>query len=425
MKGQSGFYFLFFTILSLAGFAQHEILHNYIQDPEIKTVQFYVYRENGGADRLQPAVKNLNSSEKLVLEFDDLRASYRQYHVRIIHADYDWTQSTLTELQYLSGFNDQIINTYDVSQNTKIPYYHYAFLLPEVKMSGNYVIQLFENYIEGEPIMQLRYRIYDPQVNVLANAIRPTDPSMWRTHQQLEMELNYGKYPVRNPMADFKLFVRQNFDDEKSKEGFQPSSVNQSKSQLLYRFFKNENLFPAGNEFRFFDIRSTYTRGNYVSSNRSGNTDVVQINEQFSRANKAYLNASDLNSRYVIENLEGFPAETGSDYVNVQIQLKTLELAPETDLYVYGALTNYQFSPENKCQYQPDKEAYACQLLLKQGVYDYSFVTLDAFNREPDFSFFEGNFSDTGNSYEIFVYHKPPSARAYLLVGYFLLGNSR
>ena len=43
---------------------------------------------------------------------------------------------------------------------------------------------------------------------------------------------------------------------------------------------------------------------------------------------------------------------------------------------------------------------------------------------EMDMTLTEGNFVNTGNSYEIFVYHKPPSARSELLIGYSLIANS-
>ena len=71
--------------------------------------------------------------------------------------------------------------------------------------------------------------------------------------------------------------------------------------------------------------------------------------------------------------------------------------------------------------FNPDKGAYEGTLLLKQGYYNYSYISVDA--REKDrghfsFSNTEGNYNNTENNYTILVYYKAFGARSDELIGY-------
>ena len=62
-------------------------------------------------------------------------------------------------------------------------------------------------------------------------------------------------------------------------------------------------------------------------------------------------------------------------------------------------------------------------MLLKQGVYNYDYVVrTGAQPPRVDEGFIEGNYSATENTYEVFVYHRPPASRADQLVGYRRVG---
>jgi hypothetical protein len=62
--------------------------------------------------------------------------------------------------------------------------------------------------------------------------------------------------------------------------------------------------------------------------------------------------------------------------------------------------------------------------MMKLGVYDYRFVVKDIITNKVDYTYFSGNFTDTENVYELFIYHQPPTARAEKLIGYQVV-NSR
>jgi hypothetical protein len=65
--------------------------------------------------------------------------------------------------------------------------------------------------------------------------------------------------------------------------------------------------------------------------------------------------------------------------------------------------------------------AYEGTLFLKQGYYNYTYVSVDAREKTSNrFSFAntEGNFNITENNYTVLVYYKAFGARADELIGY-------
>ena len=49
---------------------------------------------------------------------------------------------------------------------------------------------------------------------------------------------------------------------------------------------------------------------------------------------------------------------------------------PGRDIYLFGEFTNYATNENSKMEFNMEKGAYEKTLLLKQGFYDYSYVTV-------------------------------------------------
>jgi hypothetical protein len=412
------FIFLLFKSIIFDAFSQP--INEEVFDTELKTVQLYTFGNGSNNAGVNTNVLCLATNDQLVLEFDDLKASYRQFHVKLQHCNLDWTPSRLRDLEFLNDYNDFIINDFQVSQNTKIPYYHYGFVLPEIKMAGNFVLFLYENSITNNPIAALRFFVLAPSIGITANIQTAQDPAFWRTHEQVNFEMSYGNYDVRDPRNDFQVLIRQNFRDETIKTGFKASSLNGSKRTLAYRFFNNENVFLAGNEFRYADLRSNFNRGANIAEIQLGYEDNVWLIPQGSRSNKTYLESFDLDGRYIIETLDGDNSSVNADYMHVNVGIKTLEIPPSKKLCMLGKFNNYDCSVVGRMNFKEDFSGFETTVTLKQGMYDFAFGLVDI-EGNTDFSVLEGDFSNTRNSYEIFVYHRPPTAKSEILVGYALI----
>lgn len=366
-------------------------------------------------------ITQLGKSSSLVLEFDDLTAEYRQCHIKIFHCTADWQKSEVNEMDYLDDFNDFIINEYEISRTTKIPYFHYLFQLPNLKISGNYVLVVYADYHLNEPLLSKRFMIYEPLTSAALDVVRPPDNQHWKTHQQLGLQVDYKGYSVRSARNEFKVIIRQNYRWDKQ-WNVAPTTDNVSAGTLYFRYFSNENTVGGGNEFRHFDARNAYTRGAGVLKTQQGrNSDEVWLLPQKNRSDLAYVEWQDQNGTFVISNPNGENPAISNDYIWVNFGLKTEEL--ENDVYVLGQFNQWEFAEKNKATYDLEFEGYTARLLLKQGRYDYAFSVKETDGTANE-TYFEGNFTDTENAYEVFIYHKPPAARAERLIGYQTI-NSR
>jgi hypothetical protein len=116
---QGGFVSIVLLALCLSHhlFAQKKIeFADKTYEPQIKTVLLYSGLGNS-RENLRPAVVPLQQ-QSLVLEFDDLQENSSDYYVKLIHCNYDWTKSTLMDLDFLESFNENRILDYAYSINT-------------------------------------------------------------------------------------------------------------------------------------------------------------------------------------------------------------------------------------------------------------------------------------------------------------------
>ena len=415
---------LFFLILFLqfSKVYSQEVFTEKISNSEIKTILFYGFGANQNFQKraLLPPIINLNGNNSLFIEFDDLRATYSQFSAKIIHCETNWVKSNLNEMEYLEGFNEFFINTFDVSQNTKIPYYHFRFKLPKLKVSGNYVLQIFEDNLNGTILIQKKFQIFEQKINILAQVFPAQDPNLWKTSQQINVSLNHGDYRINNAKKEIKVVIRQNFREDKTIELNNNNLINAGLNEMKFNNFNNENVFLAGNEFRYFNASSSFSKGDNIKNTIQGKTDELLIIPQTIRSNKAYLDAFDNNGQFILNNNLGQDLDLSSDYISVKIVLNLPKKNDKDVPFVIGKFNNWNL--ENaKLEFNPNTQMYEKSFLLKQGIYDYAFGQFQDSVNKIDETYFEGNFSDTKNTYEIFVYQKSPSARASQLVGYRLI----
>ncbi len=403
--------YLFFFLFTAFNASSQKPLGEFIDADYLRTVSLYSYTPQDKIEEryTQPAVVNLtNTNNHLILEFDDLRAQYTQYKVKIIHCDADWKQSRLLDMEYLKEINEFFINDYKVSQNTKMQYYHYQFIVPKPMLTGNYVLQMYEN---DDLVVQRRFWVFETKIDIAASVQAAADPEYWKTHQQLNLKLELGNYRIGIPHRELKVLIRQN--QSVWKEVNNSHLNNTGRNTFTLQQFTSDYLFPGGNEFRFVDLTSSQRRGQNVQDIELGKPDIIFTLPQRNRAVLNFTDSYDNNGAYYVANLAGTDPDLSSEYVETIFQLPKGNF--EGTPVIYGKLTNWDYIP---MEYDGYSQNYQIPILLKNGVYDFAFGLKSGVNSEVDRSYFEGNFNLTGNLYEIFVYHLAPGQRHIHLVGY-------
>lgn len=363
-----------------------------------------------------PPVLLLNSGDYMDFSFDDFNTEFERFTYKIIHCNADWEQSDLLESQYLDGFNDRRIEDYEPSMNTTLSYSHYWFSIPndeqKIKAAGNYRVQIFRDG-ENEPAAETWFCVVEPHVNIGCQISGNTDIDSWKSHQQVNFNVNYAGYDVKNPAGDLIPVVVQNRRWDNHAEGLHPTYMRNN--ELIY----NHNpklIFEAGAEYRRFEILDDNVPTMNVFS-MSFHRPYVHATLNEDEPRRHYLFDMDQNGRYWVRNGDNEDNDTRSDYFFTHFRLVMPQL-PNGSIYLNGDLTNGEIADAYRMIYDFTSHSYELVLPLKQGSYNYQYLYVRDGETKGTTEPTEGNYHQTENEYWIFVYHRPFGERYDKLVGF-------
>jgi len=382
-------------------------------EPFVGVVQLYPTTNNPDQELGAPIVSR-NQVESLLLQFDLLLEEYIDVQAKIIHCNADWSKSVLNDIEFLYDYNIFDLRDFEYSMNSKTLYVNYWFKLPRVKITGNYIIQVYQNGDENDVLFTRRFIVFDNNVTIQPNTRISTGVMERDFNQQIDFDIIHSRIKVSNPRTEFKVVIRQNQRWDNALVGLQPTAIRREKSLLEYRHFNVENNFKGGNEFRMADLRSYSFRGAYVAHVKPDtNPREAQVNIGKSRKHQAYSMMIDKNGGFIIASTEALGDYLACDYLLTKFEIKSQQL-PDP-VYVVGSFNNYQKDKKSLMKYNVTSQSYQCEILLKQGLYDYMYWV----DSKTDPYYFEGSFYQTGNDYDIIVYHKSFSDLTDKVVGYY------
>jgi hypothetical protein len=362
---------------------------------------------------LQPAVTQFGEWG-LQLEFDDLVSGRDSYYAKIIHCNYDWSKSGLMDLDFITQFNEFNINNYEFSADTHIPYVHYWFQLPPVKIPGNYVVMVYRGGNKEDVVLTKRFIVYDRQVTFQSESNLLGAGAIARRNQQFNFTVNYKNLDIINPLENVKVVIRQNQRWDYLASDVRPNFVRETEKEIEYRFFDESKMFKGGNEFRFFDLRSLNYPGRNVNKvDRTVKPFEVYIQTDKTRKDERYSQYTDINGGFIWDNFD-YRDATFSNYCYVNFTLSA-SIPEPGDIYVTGAFHQWNHDDENLMVYDSTTRQYHARVLLKQGWYDYQYAVE---SKSLPAYYLEGTHFETENLYEIFVYYRPFQPRADVLIGY-------
>lgn len=383
-----------------------------VYEAPIRTVQLHADLTGPGAS-LEPSVTAIGE-ENLILQFDDLSTQRDNFYARIIHCQYDWTKSTLADLDFMTQYNEFPITNFEFSTDTHVPYVHYWFAVPPVKKPGNYVVAVYRNGNKDDLILTRRFMVHDRKIILQGERNLIGAGSVAQRNQQLNFTVNYRNLEVQNPLDNIKVVVRQNQRWDNLASDIRPSFVREIEKQLEYRFFDDAKMFKGGNEFRFFDMRSLHSPGRNVARvDKSTKPFEVYLQPDKPRSDEVYGQYLDMNGGFILDNFD-YRDASFSNYAFVNFTLATKKPL-DGDVFVTGAFHQWNLDNENLMSYDTIRHEYYSRLLLKQGWYDYQYLVRS--KHLPPY-FVEGSHYETENTYEIFVYYRSFQPQADLLIGY-------
>ncbi len=407
-----------FLLLSLPIFGQtnqQPILHQVIE-PNIKSVKLY----RTGFE-LEPAYIQLNTGS-VTLEFDDLNTEYRDLQYTLVHCDHNWIPSNLSQVRYLDGYFEDYVTEYAFSFNTTVSYLHYKLQVPneniKVKLSGNYILKVYPLAEPETPIMTLRMVIYEPLTSFQGVVKRSDIVQERESLQEVDFRINTSGYPIADPYTNVHAVLLQNNRWDNGVKTVRPKFV--SDKELVFDY-DQATSFPAGNEFRMLDLKSTrYLTSQVQNIIRDTVPFIAALMPDQMRADFPYSQYQDINGAYIIRNEDGFTPQTDADYLNTYFRVPAAKVVSFANMYVVGEFNQWQCNENSLLRYDYKSKSYINKQLLKQGYYNYQIVLLGGALKQPDAAFVEGNFFQTENDYTVILYHKDFSLNYDRAIG---LGN--
>ena len=411
-------------LCAIGAFAQDfmQLCGNLNYKPEVQTVMLFA-DDNPMNDPIVPLDDMVG---RLTLMFDVIGGEGEVLNYTFIHCSHDWQPTDIQRIQYASGFDSERLDDYAFSRNTLMEYVNYQLRFPNEDMmplvSGNYLLVVFGDDMD-DVYFTRRFMVVDEKAHVGATVPRyPDDLALTDTHQQLDVRVSMNNYLTGNTQQYSFLTIRQNGRWDNAAEGLKPTYVYPD-----YISFEHhpQAVFDGTNQFRRFNTSNFYFQSeNLAHIRQTDECFEIDIATCESRARKAYASYEDIHGeKYIYVEDENLDNATEADYCRVNFFYKSEALLTHEDIYIMGALNDWCFNDRNKMRYDYRLHGYTCSMLLKQGYYNFMFVTVDRQTGEVFTDFTAGNHWATNNVYKLYFYYYNAIKGYDELIGYSVVNS--
>jgi hypothetical protein len=416
------FLYIILTLNSKASVkADQYYYENSVYREEIKSVQFY----RVGNELSNPVIE-LGSDVKLVLKFDDLAEEAKNFSYTVIHCDANWNESFIQQTEYLSEISDNPVDDYAVSINTTVKYVNYQIQIPNEnctpKISGNYALVVFENNDRSNLVLIQRFYVFEPMVRIEGLVKKATFDSYNGANQELDFRIINDQLKLQNPAEDVKVVIMQNHRWDNAVLDLKPTFIHDN---VLEYDYNKENVFPGGNEFRFFDIRTNRHPGENVDNIRFVRPYYhVTLLPDAIRSFRKYEYYTEMDGDFVVESqdrVSDYDTECDYEFVHFSLQMQSPLLGSTVN--VFGELTGWNANKSNEMKWNFVTAEYELTMLLKQGYYNYQYAYVPEGAKKADLVNLEGSFFATENEYQVFAYYRDQASRYDRLVGYVIVSS--
>lgn len=393
-------------LLFLSFFTGYAQINNVLTTPPyyIKTARI----SDGQFPKSSPIIKLGNT---LYFSFDDLQGDEKEYAYKIVRFEENWQETDLAVSEYIDGFDSDIITDTQNATGTLQSYTHYQLKIPnestKILLSGNYIIQVLDE--DDEVIFSLPFIVYEKKINIGVQVKWANDVSKKDQWQTVDFSLYKQSFPILNETQTLTTRIFQNNDISYYKEFHQPTFY---KGEEWVYHYPNDAIFEGINEFRQFETKDL--RGINYGIQYSELKQLYEFYPYKDYYRDHYLFYKDIDGAYFVKSDQADNPNTESDYIHVHFRFEDI-LDAGKRLYIIGQFNNFTPSDDYELK-QNETGTYECTLTLKQGYYNYMYVTKDKDN-QIDIAEVSGSYSQTENDYTVLAYYRAPGARYTRVIG--------
>jgi len=358
----------------------------------------------------------LEGDKFIEISFDILGPEPQTFTYTLTHCNADWSQSQLVQSEYMNGFQNRVIEDYAISFNTTMDYVNYQLTFPNedvfLKVSGNYLVQVFPQNSD-KPILNACFSVVEPIIPITAEVTPRTDNGMNNFYQQVNFSLTYGN-EVKTPMQDLKVYVQQNNRIDNEAALVKPLTI--QGNRLVYEHIP-ALIFDAGNEYRSFEMITHQSVGlNIEAVEFHAPYYHTVLKPDIIRSQRPYSFMEDINGRFVVRSLSGIEFSYEADYQIVHFYFPCEKPFSE-NVYILSEAFNNLLDERSQMEYNIQDKGYVKTAILKEGYYNYLYVTRKGEKPPATTASIEGNYYQTENEYRIMVYFRQIGGRYDRLVG--------
>ena len=417
------FLFIAVVIMNVATYASD------IEDTRTRTFDpaFHSLLVRLDGNYMFPPIITRGNDDHITVSFDELKDDRSYLRYTLVHCDADWKPSGLVDSEFVDGFNYADIEDYEFSSGTLSQFVHYQFTLPNEQMqpliSGNYLVRVYREEDPDDVVLQARFMVCENEVKVPIEVTSRTDIDYNDRHQQLSIKVDTRNYRVQNMYNDLKLRITQNQRPDTEVALSAPMMVNGNVAVFDHM---KQLVFTAGNEYRRIETVAT----NYLTMGVEAVEYFhplyhVTLRTDLPRADEPYLYDQTQHGRYFIRNAEADNSATCADYMVTHFILNTAGPVQGGKIYLNGEFTHNLFSPTTLMKYDAATGCYTCDLLLKQGAYNYQYLFVPDGSTAGLTARIEGDKYQTVNEYLVRVYHRRQGERYDRFIGYGIAFSGR
>lgn len=416
-------YTIIMCFVAVTTMAQPQDTQVHIFNPNVKSLKIAPL-----SNMYFPPIYVMGSDDVLNVNFDylDLDIQYLRYSVT--HCDANWQPSQLVESEYVDGFNQADIEDYKPSEATFVHYFNYNFTIPNnnfvITKSGNYLLKIYRQDDPDDVLFQTRFSVCENTMGVYAEVSTNTDVDYNAHNQQVNFVVTTrdgGR--ISDPYNELAAIVTQNSRPDNEVMVAKPMMV--SGNKVTYEH-NRDLIFPAGNEYRRIDMVN-------VNSMNMG-IEKIQYFEPYyhatlytavPRVDGQYLYDKTQYGHFTIRTSGAHDSNVESDYIVTHFTLDTGGKLDGGNIFVQGEFT--LGIPPEQClmRYDNTSGTYRCDILLKQGAYNYQFLWVPNGSGVGQTALIEGDKYQTSNEYLIKVYDRPFGERYDHFVGFGIIYSGR
>ena len=390
------FYYLFFFLCAVPVISQEKNTPKNIYSVEIKV---------NNKKKSYPVV-DLNGF--INLSFDDLDAENKDYYYQINHYDYKWKKSKLFKVDYIDGFDDNLITNTNNSFNTLVDYNHYKITIPnedlKLKISGNFSISIHDE--DGDFLFERKFSVVNKKVSLSSFIKKSTELKNYETHHEIDVivKCNSCSDLIGNS-SDLKLVLIKNNNWRESK------IIEKPDFKFIDRLIYKNISSAAGNEYRYFDNSKINLTNLKVYKTQLNDIYNSFLTTDYDRNKISYEYNPDINGLFFIsQNIEN--PNLQNDYSKVHFNFKPHDLNQIKKVYIVGEFNNYELSEKHELKLT--NNSYQGEFLFKQGFYNYKYCSVNSNN---ELKYYSGDYWETENSYTVLLFYKRVNDKYYSLIG--------